>query len=250
VGVLRLPRLRNARFYGGRLCDGCTWREGVLSFKYRRCNETKEYHRAQQSPHENDWLPGNQNVHGRPPGTKSGSRLPILYCENPRLFVNILPEFLRSGVESAKNSNARKHVISTCSIKAGNQAGACERCGTIHAMKTRAGSLIVILFILSYSGFGEQLKPDRAISITSLERYENDRSKGYKVEGKTSEPPIYYKLECGMNASDLQVGHLYKAAEAVSSDETKILVIFDVHSDPKEAGISCDIESERTAARQ
>jgi hypothetical protein len=65
VGVLRLPRLRNARFYGGRLCDGCTWREGVLSFKYRRCNETKEYHRAQQSPHENDWLPGNENVHAR-----------------------------------------------------------------------------------------------------------------------------------------------------------------------------------------
>ena len=53
-----------------------------------------------------------------------------------------------------------------------------------------------------------------------------------------------------MNASDLEVGHLYKAAEAVSSDETKILVIFDVHSDPKESGIICDIESERTAAQR
>ena len=65
VGVLRLPRLRNTRFHGGGLRDGRTWREGVLSFKYRRCNETKEYHRAQQSPHENDWLPWDKNQHGR-----------------------------------------------------------------------------------------------------------------------------------------------------------------------------------------
>jgi hypothetical protein len=109
---------------------------------------------------------------------------------------------------------------------------------------------MVILFILSYWSFGEQLKPDRVISLISLESYENDKSRGYKVEGKTSEPPIYYKLGCGMNASDLEVGRRYKAAEAVSSDETKILVIFDVHSDPKEIGINCDIESERTAARE
>ena len=46
VGVLRLPRLRNTRFRGGGLRDGRTWREGVFSFKYRRRNETKEYHRA------------------------------------------------------------------------------------------------------------------------------------------------------------------------------------------------------------
>ena len=35
-----------------------------------------------------------------PPGTKSGSRLPLLYCENPRLFMYILPAFLRSGAGS------------------------------------------------------------------------------------------------------------------------------------------------------
>ncbi len=82
VGVLRLlPRLRSTRFRGCGLRDGRTWREGVLSLKHRRCNETNKYHPAQQSPHENDWLPGNENVHGRPPGTKSGSRLPLLYCE-------------------------------------------------------------------------------------------------------------------------------------------------------------------------
>ena len=69
VGVLRsLPRLRSTRFHGCGLRDGRTWREGVLSLKHRRCNETNQYHPAQQSPHENDWLPGNENVHGRTSG--------------------------------------------------------------------------------------------------------------------------------------------------------------------------------------
>ena len=73
VGLLRLlPRLRSTRFRGGGLRDGRTWREGVLSLKHRRCNEANQYHPTQQSPHENDWLPRNENVHRRPPGTKSG----------------------------------------------------------------------------------------------------------------------------------------------------------------------------------
>ena len=59
VGVLRLPRLRNTRFHGEGLRDNRTWREGVLSLKHRRCNETNQYHPAKQSPYENDWLPGN-----------------------------------------------------------------------------------------------------------------------------------------------------------------------------------------------
>ena len=63
VGVLRLSRLHNARFHGGGMRDGRTWREGVLSLKHRRCNETNQYHPTQQSPHENDWLPWNENVH-------------------------------------------------------------------------------------------------------------------------------------------------------------------------------------------
>src|ERR1039458_10055042 len=71
VGVLRLPRLRNSRFHGGGLRDDRTWREGVFSFKYQRRNETKEYHPAQQSPHENDWLPGNENVHARTSGRRA-----------------------------------------------------------------------------------------------------------------------------------------------------------------------------------
>ena len=65
VGVLRLPRLRTTRFHGGGLPDDRTWREGVLSLKHRRCNETNQYHPTEQSPHKNDRLPGNENVHGR-----------------------------------------------------------------------------------------------------------------------------------------------------------------------------------------
>ena len=85
VGVLRLlPRLRSTRFRGCGLRDGRTWREGVLSLKHRRCNETNEYHPAQQSPHENDWLPGNENVHGRPPRTKSGSNYHYYTAKNAR----------------------------------------------------------------------------------------------------------------------------------------------------------------------
>ena len=69
VGVLRLlPRLRRTRFRGCGLRDGRTWREGILSLKHRRRNETNKYHPAQQSPHENDWLPGNENLHGRTSG--------------------------------------------------------------------------------------------------------------------------------------------------------------------------------------
>jgi len=81
-----LPRLRNTRFHGWGLRDGRTWREGVLSFKQRRCNETNQYHPAQQSPHENDWLPGNENQHGRTSGDEV--RLTIYrYCtaKNPKL---------------------------------------------------------------------------------------------------------------------------------------------------------------------
>lgn len=118
-------------------------------------------------------------------------------------------------------------------------------------MKTRAGLLIVILFILSHSGFGDQMKPDRMISITSLERYESEKSKGYKVEGKTSEPPVYYKLECGISAAELEVGRVYKVAVGISPDGwTKIMVFFDVRPDPKAIGMACDIESERTATQK
>ena len=89
VGVLRLlPRLRRTRFHGCGLRDGRTWREGVLSLKHRRCNETKEYHRAQQSPHENDWLPGNENPHGRTSGDEERLTITaIILRKNQTLFL-------------------------------------------------------------------------------------------------------------------------------------------------------------------
>src|ERR1017187_7461097 len=54
VGAFQLlPRLSRTRFRSCGLRDGRTRREWVLSLKHRRRNETKKYHPAQQSPHEN-----------------------------------------------------------------------------------------------------------------------------------------------------------------------------------------------------
>jgi len=98
VGVLRLPRLRTTRFQGGGLPDDRTWREGILSLKHRRSNETNQYHPTQQSPHENDWLPWNENVHWQNlRGRRAAHNYRYYTAVNPRLFVDILPEFLRSG---------------------------------------------------------------------------------------------------------------------------------------------------------
>ena len=69
VGAFQLlPRLSRTRFRSCGLRDGRTRREWVLSLKHRRRNETKKYHPAQQSPHENYWLPGNENPHGTTSG--------------------------------------------------------------------------------------------------------------------------------------------------------------------------------------
>jgi hypothetical protein len=84
VGVLRLPRLRNTRFHGRGLRDGRTWREGVLSLQHRRCNETHQYHPTQQSPHEDDWLPGNENPHGRTSGDEERLTITTIILRNPQ----------------------------------------------------------------------------------------------------------------------------------------------------------------------
>jgi hypothetical protein len=124
-------------------------------------------------------------------------------------------------------------------------------------MKIRAGLLAAILVMLSASVFGKELKPDRMISVTSLEHRKGKTEKPYEVnvkswDGKStkSEPTLYYKLECGAGAAYLEVGTLYEAAEAYSKDGVKILVIFGVKSetDPKDIiGIACDVESVKTA---
>jgi len=103
VGVLRLPRLRNTRFHGGGLRDCRTWREGVLSLKHRRSNETNQYHPTQQSPHENDRLPGNENLHGRASGDEE--RLTIT-----DIILRKAPDFSRTSCQSffAEELQARR----------------------------------------------------------------------------------------------------------------------------------------------
>src|SRR5258708_721228 len=61
-------------------------REGVLSFKQRLCDGTNQYHPAQQSPHEKDWLPGNDNQHHRTSGDEVRPTV-NRYCtaKNPKL---------------------------------------------------------------------------------------------------------------------------------------------------------------------
>ena len=92
VGVLRLlPRLRRTRFRGCGLRDRRTWREGIFSLKHRRRNETNKYHPAQQSPYENDWLPGNENPHGRTSGDEERLTITAIILRKPQtLFVKFV----------------------------------------------------------------------------------------------------------------------------------------------------------------
>ena len=101
VGVLRLPRLRTTRFHGGGLPDDRTWREGVLSLKHRRCNETNQYHPTQQSPHENDRLPGNENVHGRTSGDEERLTITtIILRKTPDISWTSCQSFFAQGTRS------------------------------------------------------------------------------------------------------------------------------------------------------
>jgi hypothetical protein len=122
------------------------------------------------------------------------------------------------------------------------------------AMKIRAGLLAAILVMLSAPVVGKELKPDRVISVTSLEHREGKTDKSYEVSAKAwkgkdtkSEPILYYKLACGTGAAYLEAGSRYEAQEAYSKDGTKILMIFDVKSDPNDIMmIACDVESVKT----
>lgn len=102
--------------------------------------------------------------------------------------------------------------------------------------------LLATLLILCGTAFSEDkvLKPDREISITSVER--RDTGKPYSVDGQTSgsRTTLYYKLACGNAAAGLEVGHVYKATEVVDNG-TKALVIGNVG--PDGLVISCDVES-------
>jgi hypothetical protein len=124
-------------------------------------------------------------------------------------------------------------------------------------MKIRTGLLAAIFGMLSLCVLGKDLKPDRVISVTSLEHHEGKPEKSYEVSVKAwegtntkSEPTLYYKLACGTGAGRLEVGRIYEAAEAYSKDGVKLLIIFGVQheSDPSDisAGIACNVESVKT----
>jgi hypothetical protein len=92
TGLLR--GLRNARFPRTR-------RERIFSLKQRRCNETNQYHPTQQSPHENDWLPRNENLHGRTSGDEARLTISVIILRNPYTFsVNIVPHVIVGDVET------------------------------------------------------------------------------------------------------------------------------------------------------
>jgi hypothetical protein len=122
-------------------------------------------------------------------------------------------------------------------------------------MKLRTLLAIATVLTSCHSTFAKTLKPDRVISITSLEHLDKT-GKSYRVnaksreEGKTSgsEPTLYYQLLCGTAAAYLEVGHPYKAGEAYEKG-TKILVIFEVNSEgvANDLGIGCDIEFVKSA---
>jgi len=101
-------------------------------------------------------------------------------------------------------------------------------------------AILLILWVASSFGEDKVLKPDREISITSVEH--RDTGKPYRVEGHTSgsKTTLYYKLGCGTAAANLEVGLVYKATEGVDNG-TKALVIGNVG--PDGLVIICDVES-------
>jgi len=107
---------------------------------------------------------------------------------------------------------------------------------------------------------GEGLKPDREVSVTSIE---HRAGKTYRISAKAwvggkstgSPPSLYYELTCGALGGYLKVGNLYKAAEAYSKGRdgkddqsiTKILVILGVTPEPNGFDVGCVVESVKSA---
>ena len=117
-------------------------------------------------------------------------------------------------------------------------------------MKPHAELLIAAVLLLPHLCFGEESKPDRVISVTSLERRAGSTAKPYQVKargwiGKTSGsgPTLNYELACGSGAADLKVTRVYEAME-LTAEGTKTLVIFRVTETQSTSNdVSCDVES-------
>jgi len=128
-------------------------------------------------------------------------------------------------------------------------------------MRFSRPALIAVAVLVCVSiALGDGLKPDREVSITSIQhRTEKTFSISAKawVGGKATESPpsLYYDLTCGALGGYLEVGRLYQATEAYSKgregkDEhstTKILVIFAVTPEPDKFDLGCVIESTKSA---
>ena len=117
-------------------------------------------------------------------------------------------------------------------------------------MKPLAELLIAAALLLSHPCFGEESKPDRVISVTSLERREGSTVKPYQVKAKGwvgttlgSGPTLYYVLACGAGAADLKVTKDYEAME-LTAGGNKTLVIFRVTVTQSTSNdVSCEVES-------
>jgi hypothetical protein len=109
-------------------------------------------------------------------------------------------------------------------------------------MKGRSLLLLLLVFLLSVIALGKDkvLKPDREISITSVER--RDSGKPYRVNAQTPnlKTRLHYRLACGTGAADLEVGRVYPAQE-ITTEGNKSLVIGNVGSEG--IVILCDVES-------
>src|SRR6516165_7413030 len=107
-------------------------------------------------------------------------------------------------------------------------------------MRSSRTALVVVAMLVCFRlALGEGLKPDRVVSVTSIE-HRTDKTfsisvKAWVGEKATGSPPsLYYELTCGALGGYLKVGNRYKAAEAYSKGRdakddqstTKILVIF------------------------
>jgi hypothetical protein len=86
--------------------------------------------------------------------------------------------------------------------------------------------MITILMVLCHEASGK----DKVLrlSVTSVEPHE-DRPSRVDAQTVGYKPTLHYKLACGLGAENIEVGHVYKAAET-EIEQTKTLVISDVRT--------------------
>lgn len=107
------------------------------------------------------------------------------------------------------------------------------------AMRSMSVAILVITFVLASRQISSCKAKALKLSVTKVEQ--RDEGKPSRVDAQTVEqgPTLYYKLSCGIGAENIEVGHIYKAAE----NKTDLVI-----SDVKTAnggifGLACDIES-------